>query len=65
VWCDGRIVGGWAQRGGGEIAYRLLEDVGAEAAAEVAAEAGRLADWIGQVLVTPRFRTPLERELSA
>jgi hypothetical protein len=67
VWCDGRIVGGWAQRGGGggEIAYRLLEDVGAEAAAEVAAEAGRLADWIGQVRVTPRFRTPLERELSA
>jgi hypothetical protein len=63
VWCDGRIVGGWAQRGTGEIAYRLLEDVGADAAAAVAIEAGRLAEWIGDVRVTPRFRTPLEKEL--
>jgi len=30
----------------------------------VAAEAGRLAGWIGSVRVTPRFRTPLERQLS-
>ena len=63
VWCDGRIVGGWAQRATGEIAYRLLEDVGADAAAAVAIEAGRLAEWIGDVRVTPRFRTPLEKEL--
>jgi hypothetical protein len=65
VWCDGRIVGGWAQRADGEIAYRLLEDIGADAAADVATEAGRLAGWIGDVRVTPRFRTPLEKELSA
>ncbi|MGH8776787.1 MAG: winged helix DNA-binding domain-containing protein, partial [Jiangellaceae bacterium] len=31
VWSDGRIVGGWAQRADGEVVYRLLEDVGAEA----------------------------------
>jgi hypothetical protein len=64
VWCDGRIVGGWAQRANGEIAYRLLEDVGREATAAVEAAAGRLAKWIGPVRVTPRFRTPLEQELS-
>ena len=64
VWCDGRIVGGWAQRADGEIAYRLLEDVGREATAAVEAAAGRLAKWIGPVRVTPRFRTPLEQELS-
>jgi hypothetical protein len=64
VWCDGRIVGGWAQRADGEIAYRLLEDVGAEAAASVAIEAGRLAEWVGDIQVTPRFRTPLEKELT-
>lgn len=29
------------------------------------AEAARLAAWLGDVRVTPRFRTPLERELSA
>jgi hypothetical protein len=65
VWCDGRVVGGWAQRPGGEIAVRLLEDIGAEAAAAVTAEAQRLSEWIGPgVRVTPRFRTPLERELA-
>jgi hypothetical protein len=66
VWSNGRIAGGWAQRkDGGEIAVRLLEDIGAEASAAVDAEAARLRDWIGDVRVTPRFRTPLERELSA
>ena len=65
VWWDGRIVGGWAQRKDGEIAVRLLEDVGAEAAAAIAAEAQRLREWIGPgTIVTPRFRTPLERELA-
>jgi hypothetical protein len=65
VWWDGRVVGGWASRGNGEIAYRLLEDVGADAVAAVEAAAGGLADWLGTVRITPRFRTPLERELSA
>jgi hypothetical protein len=65
AWWDGRIVGGWAQRKDGEIAVRLLEDVGAEAAAAITAEAERLQAWIGpDVRITPRFRTPLERELS-
>ncbi|HET8683922.1 MAG TPA: crosslink repair DNA glycosylase YcaQ family protein [Micromonosporaceae bacterium] len=64
VWWDGRVVGGWAQRGSGEIALRLLEDVGAEATAAIAATAQRLGAWLGPVRVTPRFRTPLERELS-
>jgi Winged helix DNA-binding domain len=64
AWWDGRIVGGWAQRKDGEIAVRLLEDAGAEAAAAIAAEAERLRGWIGSgVRITPRFRTPLEREL--
>ncbi|MFG2293191.1 winged helix DNA-binding domain-containing protein [Streptomyces sp. NPDC048603] len=64
VWWNGRIVGGWAQRPGGEIVWRLLGDAGAEAEKAVAAEAARLAEWIGEARVTPRFRTPLERELS-
>lgn len=65
VWVDGRVVGGWAQRANGEVVYRLLEDVGAEASREVAQQAGQLSEWIGPVRVTPRFRTPLERELVA
>jgi hypothetical protein len=65
VWWDGRVVGGWAQRRDGEVVLRVLEDVGADAAAAVDAERARLQAWIGDVRVTPRFRTPLERELSA
>jgi len=44
---------------------RLLEDIGAEAERAVLAEAQRLREWVGDARVTPRFRTPLERELSA
>jgi ribosomal protein L32 len=65
VWWEGRIVGGWAQRASGEVAFRLLDDIGAAGAAAVAAEAARLGTWLGSARVTPRFRTPLERELSA
>ena len=65
IWADGRVVGGWAQRKDGEIPVRLLEDTGAEVAAAVDAEAARLRAWYGDVRTTPRFRTPLERELTA
>ena len=64
VWWGGRVIGGWAQRHSGEIAHRLLEDVGVDAEAAVAAEAERLGAWLGDVRITPRFRTPLERELA-
>jgi len=63
LWWDGRVVGGWAQRGDGEIAIRFLEDVGAEATAAMETAADRLRAWLGPVRVTPRFRTPLERDL--
>ena len=65
VWWDGRVVGGWGQRPDGEVVVRLLEDVGREATAAVEAETARLQEWLGGVRVTPRFRTPLERELAA
>jgi len=65
VWWEGRIVGGWAQRASGEVRYRLLEDVGADAVRGVEAEVARLTAWLGEARATPRFRTPLERELSS
>lgn len=64
VWWNGRVVGGWAQRPDGEVVWRLLSDAGSGAASAIAAEAARLSAWLGAVRVTPRFRTPLERELS-
>ena len=65
IWWDGRVVGGWAQRASGEVVLRLLEDVGADATSAIETEAARLTDWLGPTRVTPRFRTPLERELVA
>jgi hypothetical protein len=65
VWWEGRIVGGWATRAGGEIAWRLLEDVGAEARQAVGEAVDQLQPRLGGRAVVPSFRTPLERELSA
>jgi len=65
VWCDGRAVGGWGQRKDGEVVVRLLEKVGKAASTRINAEAARLMEWLGPVRVTPSFRTPLEKELSA
>jgi hypothetical protein len=64
VWADGRIVGGWAQRRSGEVVYRLLEDTGAGTAAAVAGVAAELEAWLGPMRITPRFPTPLQKELS-
>jgi hypothetical protein len=44
---------------------RLLEEVGKDERAAIEAEAGRIGKWLGSTRVTPRFRTPLEQELSA
>lgn len=65
VWWDGRVVGGWAQLPEGAVVVRVLEDVGRAAEAAIAEEAARLEKWLGEVRVTPRFRTPLEKELAA
>ncbi|MER8086295.1 winged helix DNA-binding domain-containing protein [Streptomyces sp. NPDC058316] len=65
VWWNGEIVGGWAQRADGEPVWRLLSDVGRDATTAVEAEASRLSQWVGRARITPRFRTPLERELTA
>ena len=65
VWWDGRVVGGWAQRADGSVVHRLLEDIGTDGEQAVARQAEDLQEWLGDVRVTPRFRTPLERELSA
>jgi len=66
VWWDGRVIGGWASRRGGEIAVRFLEDAGADAVGAVEAAAERLAARLGPVRVTARGRgpSPVEQELT-
>jgi hypothetical protein len=67
VWWNGRVVGGWAQRPGGEITWRILDEegIGREALKAIESEAERLSGWVGTTRITPRFRTPLEKELTA
>jgi hypothetical protein len=64
IWSDGRIIGGWGQPESGEVRYQLLEDVGTDTTALVEAEAARWTTWLAGVRVTPRFRSPLEKQLS-
>ncbi|TDD48554.1 winged helix DNA-binding domain-containing protein [Kribbella antibiotica] len=64
VWADGRIIGGWGQPESGEVRFQLLEDVGRETRTLVEAAAASWTTWLAGVRVTPRFRVPLERQLS-
>src|SRR5262249_36962225 len=66
LWWDGRIVGGWAQDGDGEIVCRFLEDAGADAQAAAKAAAQRLAGTLGGARLSARTRgmTWLEKELA-
>ncbi|MFJ3497280.1 winged helix DNA-binding domain-containing protein [Streptomyces sp. NPDC086091] len=67
VWWNGRIVGAWAQRADGDLAWRVLTDdeaTGRDAEKAIRAEADRLRGWLDGTRVTPRFRTPVEKELA-
>ncbi|WP_179266000.1 winged helix DNA-binding domain-containing protein [Asanoa hainanensis] len=65
VWVDGRVVGGWSQRPDGKVVHRLLEEVPAGTKKRITTAASELEAWLGDARVKPKFRTPLERELSA
>jgi winged helix DNA-binding protein len=65
VWWNGRVVGGWATRADGEIVWRALTELEPEATKAIDAEVVRHAQWLDGACVTPRFRVPLERELSS
>jgi len=64
VWWNGQVVGGWAQRADGEVVWRVFDDVGRDATRAIERRAQELATWLGDRRFIPRFRTPLERELS-
>ena len=64
VVADGRVIGGWSQRTDGTVVVALLEEVDRATATLLRHERDRVEDWLGHVRVIPRFRTPLEKELS-
>lgn len=68
VWSDGRIVGGWAVRRGeakgtSTVVFELFDDIGRQASDAVARKAAQLEAWLDGVTVTPRFPTPIDRDL--
>jgi DNA glycosylase AlkZ-like len=62
IWWNGRVVGGWSQRPDGTVVYELLEQAPKSLIEEKAVS---LTEWLDGVVVTPRFRTPLEKRLSS
>lgn len=65
IWVDGKVVGGWAQRKSGEIAYQLLTDVPTRRLKAIAAEADRVRGLIGDARVNVRFPAPMQKRLLA
>ena len=65
IWVDGRVVGGWAQRKSGEVAYQLLAEVPKARAKAIAAEAERVRELIGEARVNARFPAPMQKDLLA
>lgn len=63
IWLDGRIVGGWTQREDGELVGEVLDDVGADAGQSIESELASLQEWLGDINVTARFRSPHDKEL--
>lgn len=65
IWLDGRVIGGWACRKDGTVAFRILEESARGAATEVEAAARVLEEALDGEAVQPRFPTPLSKELNA
>ncbi|MCI0543239.1 MAG: winged helix DNA-binding domain-containing protein [Actinobacteria bacterium] len=64
IWVSGRIVGGWGQDDQGRVVHRLLEDVSSGAVREIETVAARLGEWLGGMVVMPRFPSPLGRRIA-
>lgn len=65
VWVDGRVVGGWGQRPGGDVVVELLEPVTAAERRQLDDEAEVVREVLGGASVRPRFPTPLQQRLAA
>jgi Winged helix DNA-binding domain len=64
VWANGRVVGAWAQAEDGEVVIEPFARLDAATRARLDDERGRLAAWLGDVRIRPRFGTPLGNELA-
>lgn len=63
IWSDGKIVGGWAQLPSSDVVTELFEDIGKEQTKAVEKAAAQLERSLQGIVITPRFRTPTEKQL--
>ena len=63
VWVDGRVVGGWAQRPDGSIAYRLLDRKSLDRRDAIDDAIHRLREIYGDIRHRVRFPVPIQTEL--
>ncbi|MGV0801660.1 crosslink repair DNA glycosylase YcaQ family protein, partial [Mycolicibacterium elephantis] len=61
AWCNGRIVGGWAQDEAGRVEVRLLEDLPRGERHALQKRADELTEWLDGVRVNPRFPSPMSK----
>ncbi|MCV7279338.1 AlkZ family DNA glycosylase [Mycolicibacterium flavescens] len=61
AWCDGRVVGAWAQDDDGRVEVRLAAEVGRAAAKALQQRAAELTEWLDGVRINPRFPSPLSK----
>ena len=64
VWWDGEIVGSWAITPKGDLRWKMIADRGSQAHEAVEQAASRLHARLGDTVITPAIRTPLERSLA-
>ncbi len=65
VWMDGSVIGGWAQAADGRLRIELFEDLTTAQGLLLQAEVDAVQSFVEGAVVTPRFRTPLEKRLLA
>jgi hypothetical protein len=63
IWAEGRVVGGWAKRKDGLLAYELLESVDPVLESLIEDRVAELQEWFGETSITPRFRSHHDKKL--
>lgn len=63
IWADGQVVGGWAQRASGEIAFDLHRDLTREYRDLLTAETTRIVEFVGDTRFSVRFPSPNQKRL--
>ncbi|MEX0796732.1 MAG: winged helix DNA-binding domain-containing protein [Acidimicrobiia bacterium] len=63
IWADGQVVGGWAQRANGEIAFDLHRELTREHRALLADAESRTIEFVGDTRFSVRFPSPNQKRL--